>query len=313
MRWGLLGYGRIARKFVENLMACEGQEFKAIASKSFKAKDIENVRFYHSYDELLADPEVDIVYISTIHNLHYQNTLAALAAGKHVLCEKPMAVSKAQVVEMIAAAESNQRFLMEALWTRFLPAYQEFKKILHTGVIGDVKWIQANFSFAMNPDEPKERLIKKELAGGAIWDVGVYAVALIHDLYKEQPNQVKALANMSAGIEKSASVSMNFSQERQAHFYCGFELQTPNQATIVGEKGHIILDDFWKCESFSVHTNQGVQKFKFPFISTGFYHEIVACAEAISQAKNQSSEMSWNESVELAKITDLILAELHGN
>ena len=158
MNWGFIGYGRIARKFEQNLLYTKDR-LVAIASRSGYKNVGEGIRGYENYEDLFNDQEVDIVYVSTTHNQHAPLSIAAMEAGKHVLCEKPLAISAEEVMQMTEVARKNGVLLMEAIWSRFLPGYEKALSLIREGVIGDVQFISAHFGFRMNPDDPKERLI----------------------------------------------------------------------------------------------------------------------------------------------------------
>ena len=181
MNWGLIAYGRIAKKFIASLQTVQQASLQGVASLSNHAgikKDLPDVQGYNSYDDLFADPNIDIVYISTTHNYHKENVLKALHAGKHVLCEKPMGINHQEVKEMVALAKQKNLFLMEAIWTRFLPAYSAMKEHINNNNLGDVKLIQADFSFDGTDGDANSRLKNPAYAAGAIWDVGL--LSLIH-------------------------------------------------------------------------------------------------------------------------------------
>ena len=150
MNWGIIGYGEIAPSFIESLMQAKEETLFAIASKS-KSEDLkskyEGVKIFDNYQSLFDDKSVEVVYICTTHNFHKENVLSALKAGKHVLCEKPMGISKAETTEMIDEAKKQNKFLMEGMWTRFLPAYKYFKEILSSQKLGAVKFVRADFGF----------------------------------------------------------------------------------------------------------------------------------------------------------------------
>lgn len=311
MKWGFAGFGRIAQTFFTNLEAAEDEEIVAIASQS-KYKNVPNgIRGYQSYEELYADPEIDIVYVNTTHNTHKQISIAALNAGKHVLCEKPMGISRAEVDEMIQAAKHNGKFLMEAIWSRYLPAYIKVKELIQIGIIGDVELIQANFGFRMNPDAPKLRLTEKNLAGGAVWDVGIYPIMFALDIFNQTPLDIQASGMLNSNhVETRAVINMAFGGGKFAQLSCGFDWSTKNHAIIQGTKGRIIMEDFWKCEHFQVQGEDGIKDYHLPVTSTGMYHEAIACAELVAQGKIESDVISWQDSRLIASTLDEVIGIL---
>ncbi len=168
MNWGFIGFGRIAVKFMESLRLVKSETPYALASRSNAEQlksQFSDLKIYDSYEDLLNDIEVDIVYVSTTHNFHKQNVIDALRNGKHVLCEKPMGLTVAEIEEMIAVARGEEKFLMEGLWSRFLPGYQKVREVVESGEIGDITLIRSEFAFT-DPSH-KNRLYDPNLAGGS--------------------------------------------------------------------------------------------------------------------------------------------------
>lgn len=304
MKWGFAGYGRIARKFEAGLNHI-GHEITAIASRSGAGEVDAKIKAYNNYDDLMKDSDVDIVYVSTTHNSHAELAIAALQAGKHVLCEKPMATSAEDTKEMIRVAEENNRFLMEAIWSRYLPGYQKAVALAKDGTIGDILQISANFGFKMNPDAPKERLVDPSLAAGAIWDVGIYPISLAQDIFGESPSSMHVDADLSElNVEDRCAIQLAYGGDRYAQLTCAINLNTINNAVITGSKGHIIMKDFWKCEHFTVINEDGEKVHHHPMTSNGLCHEAMACHDLIADGQIQSPLISWEHSIQLAMIMD---------
>ena len=180
IRWGILGCGRIARKFAADLALVPGAELYAIASRNkenaLAFSSVYAPKFvFTNYEDMLKLEEIDVVYIATTHNFHFENTLLCLEYGKAVLCEKAFAMNAKQAKEMIEKAREKKLFLMEALWTRFLPHFIKMKSMIDSGMIGEVKTMINTFGYIPQPDAP-ERLWKKELAGGSLLDIGIYTI-----------------------------------------------------------------------------------------------------------------------------------------
>jgi len=186
IKWGIIGLGKIARKFADDLQLVANNELVAVASRSVErsqsfADHYQVKNYYGSYDEILQDDEVEVIYIATPHTGHYENTLKCLEYGKAVLCEKAFAMNLAQVEEMVAKAKEKQLFLMEALWTRFSPSMLKTIELVESGAIGNIRSIQADFGFN-TPFNPDSRLFNKQLGGGSLLDVGIYPVFLASTL-----------------------------------------------------------------------------------------------------------------------------------
>ena len=200
LRWGIAATGDIARGMTTALQTLPDAEVVAVGSRKQSsaeafAAEMGIGRAHGSYGALFADPEVDIVYVATPHNHHHDMTIAALDAGKHVLCEKAFALNASEAAEMIAAAERNQRFLMEAMWTWFIPAVIDIKARLDDGVIGRVVAIDADFGLRIDDVDGRHRRL--ELGGGALLDLGVYPLTFACYLTGEHPRDVRTIGHLA--------------------------------------------------------------------------------------------------------------------
>lgn len=315
MNWGFIGFGRIARKFLESLQSVEGEIPYAFASRSNAAalrEEFPESQVYESYEALLMDPQVDVVYISTTHNFHYGNTVAALNHGKHVVCEKPLGISYAETKAMTDLAQEKQLFLLEAMWMRFLPAYREAIRRAKSGEIGPIKHITASFGFrseiSTNPDG---RLMNPDLAGGALYDVGVYPLTIVSDVFSWEPKDFKAHAIKSAtGVDETIQIQLDFGEDRLAQVLGSVALTTNKEACIYGEEGFIRMPLFWKCESFEVHKGDDIETVNIPFQSTGYAHEIIEASACIAQGKTESELFTLNDSLMSAQLVENILTTI---
>lgn len=315
MNWGFVGFGRIARKFLESLNSVENEVPYAFASRSnAKAlrEEFPNVKLYDTYEALLADPEVDIVYISTTHNFHCKNTIDALQAGKHVLCEKPMGISSDEILEMTKVARSSGKFLMEAMWMRFLPAYREAINKVKSGEIGRVKYMTASFGFRSEDKLTTDgRLLNPELAGGALYDVGVYPLTIVSDLFGWEPVDFKAHAIKSdTGVDETIQIQLDFGGDRMAQVLGSITMHTNKEACIYGEKGFVRIPMFWKAESYQIVRGEEVETFYRPMTSNGYAHEIVEVSSCIKEGKTESELFTLNDSLMSAKLVERILSTI---
>lgn len=313
MNWGFVGFGRIARKFLESLQAIEGEVAYAFASRSNAkalAEEFPKVKIYSSYEELLADPDIDIVYISTTHNFHCQNTIDALRAGKHVVCEKPMGINSKEIEQMISVAKETGLFLMEAMWMRFLPGYREALRLAKSGAIGEVKYMTASFGFRSIDKLTKDgRLLNPDLAGGALFDVGVYPLTIAADLFGWKPETFEVQAEIGeTGVDESIQLQMNYGNNQMAQLFASISLVTNKEACIYGTEGFIRMPLFWKCQEFEVVRGEEVEKISLPFISTGYAHEIVAARECIKNGELESNLFTLEESLASSKLVEKILS-----
>ena len=244
LRWGLLGTGWIAERFAGALARHTRQRVTAVGSRSVaSAKDfgarIGADRAHGSYADLVADPEVDVVYVATPHNLHRSHTLLALDAGKHVLVEKPLGLSAAEASEIAARATERGVFCAEALWTFFLPRYDVVRQLLDDGVLGDVRTVLADHG-EWFPDT--HRILRHDLAGGALLDLGTYPVALATWVLGE-PEQVCAIGQDVPGGEVHGQVSavLRHADGNQSALHTTVMADTPNRAVLAGTRASLRL------------------------------------------------------------------------
>uniref|UniRef100_UPI0035669924 Gfo/Idh/MocA family protein n=1 Tax=Pontiella sp. TaxID=2837462 RepID=UPI0035669924 len=258
IKWGIIGCGGIARKFVSSLNALEQGTLSAVASSSPEragafAAETGAGTSYGSYAELIADPEIDIIYIATTHNFHHRNLIECLEGGKSVLCEKPLTVNAAQAEEAIQLAHKNNCFLMEGMWTRFLPAIQKAKALLQAGAIGERLSVKADLSFR-GPDDPKHRLFNRELAGGALLDVGIYPLSLAAFMMERQPVKVQSHAVIGpTGVDDRSFYLLDYGDGLTAHLSSGITAALPVDAYISGSKGFIKIHEFLWSQKIELH------------------------------------------------------------
>lgn len=245
IRWGILGAGRIARKFASDLRLVDDAELIAVGSRSQASADEFAgefpVKYRHaSYAELAQNPEVDVIYIATPHNLHHENTLLCIKYGKAVLCEKPFAMNSRQTAEMIAAAKQKKIFLMEALWTKFHPHYLKMRELVKQGSLGEIKSVLINFGFKPEPPVPA-RLFDPELGGGTIMDIGIYNVFMAMSVLGK-PDKIEAsMTPASTGVDEQCAVLFKYNNGAMAQLFSSFSTNLAIEADINGTAGRIRL------------------------------------------------------------------------
>jgi len=313
IKWGIIGLGKIAQKFVNDLLLLDTVELEAVASRDLTkaetfAATYHSKKFYGSYEELLKDSFVDIVYIATPHNSHERLTILALEHKKGVLCEKPFAMNQQQVFKMIEVSQKNNLFLMEALWTRFLPAIKKIKSTIVNGEIGEVKYMNADFSFNANPSI--QRIYDKELGGGSILDIGIYPIFLAY-LILGMPNKIIAKAHFfETGADSQVSIIFDY-KNAQAVLFSSFNSNSKRIAKISGTLGEIIIDSPWnEASTFSLFKNSQEEKFSLPLTGTGFPHQIMECNECLQNNLTESPLWSHQNSIELSTLLDSVRKEI---
>jgi predicted dehydrogenase len=313
MRWGILGCGRIAAKFANSLKCVNDAELVAVGSRTDKNAlafgDAHNVpRRYGSYQKLAEDKDIDVVYIATPHTFHAENTILCLESGRHVLCEKPLAVNARQGRAMIDCARTKRRFLMEAMWTRFLPLMGKVRQLLAEKAVGEVRMLTADFGFRDDDKAGKPRLYDPHLAGGALLDVGVYPLALSSMVYG-RPTQIRSAAAFeSTGVDAQNAAILEFDQGRMAMLCSGIQAETPQEATIIGTDGMIRLHrPWWRGNTLSLMRHgRDEQRIELPTHENGFVYEIEAVHCDLRQGRLENALMPQDESLAILETMDTI-------
>jgi predicted dehydrogenase len=308
--WGILGAGRIAGKFAEGLKELPNAKCYAIAARSLERAEAfkETQGFekaYGSYKEMLADPCVDIVYVATTNNLHYEHTIMCLEAGKAVLCEKPFASNSGQVEKMIAKAREKNVFLMEALWSRFLPCMMQFKTEMENGTIGNPLLLQCNFGF-ISPFDPQKRVYDPALGGGSLPDIGIYPLFLALYLFGN-PIDIKVISVPApTGTDWTTSILLKHKGKEISMLTSSFEMILDNEARLYGENGYLKLHGMFHMPTrLSVNKNEGEEQ-EIPVHSSGngYNYEAAEVMACLDKGLLESQKMSWQFSADLMRVLD---------
>lgn len=311
MNWGFMGFGGIAPKFLKSLHAIPDQKIVAVATKSGKenaAYKCPGAVLYDDYLSLVTDAKVEIVYISTTHNFHLDQVIMCLENGKHVICEKPMSLTKEDALRI--ANFPRKTFLMEGMWTRFLPAYDKMKRLIDEKLIGEIQWMTANFAFD-SPGTSEGRHKNPNLGGGAMYDIGIYPLALALDLVGNvKPDKYKAIATWSERhIDMTMTFDMFFAGGFIAQCLCSFDREGSNDAIIMGSKGSLVMKDFWRCQKIEHISKEETYTYYLPFTETGFFHEIQEALECIQKGLLESPKMKISDTVLLADMMETLLRD----
>lgn len=314
-KWGILGPGKIARKFAEGLAEVPGAELYAVASRSIAkaeefAKEFNAPKFYGSYEDLVKDEEVDIIYIATPHVFHYEHSLLCLKHKKAVLCEKPFAMNKEQVNEMILTAKKENIFLMEALWTYFLPHYQYVLELVKSEKFGKITGLEADFGFEA-PFLPEKRLFNKDLGGGSLLDIGIYPVFAALTLLGK-PDTISAKAEFNeTGVDESCSIVFNYQNGVRAHLLSTINKDTPTTAIINFEKARLTINRrFHEPTSVTILYNDQEETISFDVNTNGYNFEAEHVQQMLAQGRTESTVMSFEKSLELIGLLDGIREEI---
>jgi predicted dehydrogenase len=314
-RFGILGPGKIAHRFAEALGTLPQAEVYAVASRDEAkarafAEKFGATKVFTSYEALAAEPDIDVVYVATPHTYHFEHSLLCMNSRKAVLCEKPLTLSLEKAQQMVATANRNGVFLMEAMWTRFIPAVMEAKRLVDEGAIGSVQFLQGDFGFVA-PFNPEGRVFNLALGGGAQLDVGVYPLFLAL-LMLGKPQSVKAFAHVaSTGADATTAALLQFPSGAIAHILSSVETDSPKEAVIMGTSGSITLHTPWhKSQALTLKKNDGsVARKEFPYASNGLQFQAEEVMRCLDQGLKESPSMPWQMSLLLAEVADEILRQ----
>ena len=315
INWGIIAPGRIAHKFAHDLQLVENARLHAVASRSWqRANDF--AREYHvphafgSYEALLSCPDLDVVYVASPHSEHCAHALLCLEHGIPVLCEKPLAMNSAQVRQMIAAAQANDVFFMEAIWTRFIPLFEETKRMVAEGLIGGIQMLRADFGFRAEYP-PEHRLFNVELGGGALLDVGIYPIFFALS-FLGKPDEVQASAVFGkTGADDSCAMLFKYNNGSLAILDASLQVKTDTEAFLYGEKGTIQLHSrFHHPEELSVSFyDKPSESMGMKYTGHGYSHEIVEVMECLKNGKKESEKLPLSFSLELMEVLDWVRRE----
>ena len=311
IKWGILGLGKIAGKFATGLKDVEGAELYAVASRSKSkaeafAKEYNATKLFSSYEAMLKDEALDVVYIATPHVFHHQQTLLCLDHKKAVLCEKPFAINKEQVEEMIAKAKKENVFLMEAMWTQFLPHLKFVLDLIESEKYGKIKNLKADFGFPAPVDLDK-RLYNKDLGGGSLLDIGIYPIFMAMSALGT-PEKIQASAKFSeTGIDTECDMIFEYTNGVEAELGSSIVKQTPTAAIIQFEKATITLNTrFHEPTSVKIQTPESEETKEFKVDSNGYNFEAEHVQKMLLEGKTESTEMNFAKSLQLIELLDKV-------
>ena len=307
----IMGTGRIAETMAETLKHMRGVTCYAVGSRTKENADKFASKFgikkaYGSYEELVKDPKIDLIYIATPHSEHFKNVKLALLAGKNVLCEKAFMLNEKQADLVFNYAEENGIFLSEAMWTRFHPMRKKLQEILESGVIGEPTMLTASLGYNV---ADKDRITKPELGGGALLDLGVYTLNFASMVFGNDVDDIISVCTYNdEGMDMNDSITIKYKDGRMAVLNASALSMSDRSGVIYGSKGYIIVDNINNIEGISVYdeNHNEVAYHKRHRQKTGYEYEIDACVKAIQQKLTECSEMPHSESLMMLKFMDFI-------
>lgn len=314
MKWGILATGTIAAKFADTVNQMEKEQvLAACASRTMEKAEAFRERFgiaraYDSYEAMVRDPEVEAVYIATPNNLHYENCVMCLEAGKHVLCEKPFTTAREEGEKLFALAEEKGLFIMEAFWIRFLPALQKMQELIHSGMIGDVVWARSDYGFVAKGAR-KDRKFDSALAGGALLDIGIYNLGFMRMVMGDaQPESFDSQYHINEyGTDDFSTILLRYPGGRSACVTTSIGMDMPRRAVVYGTKGSICLDDFQHAEKLHVKLADGTEDtIELPEEINGFEYQIREAERCVKAGMTTSDVLKKSDTLEILELMDQI-------
>ena len=311
IRWGILGPGIIAHEFAQDFAHVDNAKLQAVASRSSdRAKqfaDQYNIpTYYEGYEALYNDPEVDAIYVATPHNFHHKQVISSLEAGKAVLCEKPITINQVECQQLIQLSERTNSYLIEGMWTYFLPAILKAQEWVNEGRIGRVLHLKSSFGYPV-PYDPEGRQYNPKLAGGSLLDMGVYTVAMASMFLGKEPLKVHSIQQFSdSNVDNDTLVTLEY-EKRYAHLHSSFLCKLNNHTYIIGEDGYIDIPDFWRArECYLFKVEEVIEHYNDNRKGNGFEFEIEDVSNQILAGKSTPSVVTHETSLSFQKIMDSI-------
>jgi predicted dehydrogenase len=318
IRWGILGCGKIARKFAVDLKWVEDAELIAVGAREQStadtfAKDFPAKHVHGSYEALVSNPEVDVIYVATPHGLHHEHVMLCLKHKKAVLCEKAFAINHREAKEMIDFAKAQNTFIMEAFWTRLLPSYLKMKELLDQKKVGKIKYLNAEFGFIPTPPFPT-RLYQPSLGGGALLDIGVYPIFLALDILGRPDHIDAAMTPASTGVDEQCAIRFSYDNGAIAQLFCSFASNLATGADIAGDQGRIRFTHRFHGPTTQLEYYPGIvdtrEIISFDKASgNGYEYEAMHVNECLRKNLTESPILTHQKTLMMMEVLDVIRAK----
>lgn len=306
---GIMGAGGIAGTMAGTVNKMENVKCYAVASRTQEKADAFGQKFdvekcYGSYEEMLADEKVDLVYVATPHSEHYENMKQCIRYKKPILCEKAFTANAAQAKEVLALAKEAGVLVAEAMWIRYMPMYKTIKEVLESGIIGEVKMVNANLGYNISH---VERLMNPALAGGALLDLGVYTIHFASMILGTDVEKIESSCDLTdTGVDKQESITIHYKNGSMAVLNASMCLMSDRIGGIFGTKGYAVVENINNFETLTVYNNQyqKVAYYEAPKQISGYEYEVEACAKALEKGLTECPEMPHAETLRIMQIMD---------
>ena len=304
MKMGILGAGNIGGAMARTIAGMDKVEAYAVGARDLAraeafAAQYHFTKAFGSYEEMLSDPELELVYVATPHSHHYEHVKLCLEHGKHVLCEKAFTVNAKQAVELFEMAKSKNLLLTEAIWTRYMPMRKTLDEIAASGVIGEITSLTANLGYVVGH---LPRMQEPGLAGGALLDLGVYPINFASMVFGDKIREVSSSALLTESkVDAVNSITLIYEDGKMAQLHSNMMVATDRRGMIYGDKGYIEVQNINNCEGIRVFdTNHKlIAEYETPKQITGYEYEVEACMEAMAKGELECPQMPHKESIHL--------------
>ncbi|WP_394912287.1 Gfo/Idh/MocA family protein [uncultured Robinsoniella sp.] len=314
MKMGILGAGNIGGAMARTIAGMDKVEAYAVGARDLAraeafAAQYHFTKAFGSYEEMLSDPELELVYVATPHSHHYEHVKLCLEHGKHVLCEKAFTVNAKQAVELFEMAKSKNLLLTEAIWTRYMPMRKTLDEIVASGVIGEITSLTANLGYVVGH---LPRMQEPGLAGGALLDLGVYPINFASMVFGDKIREVSSSAVLTESkVDAVNSITLIYEDGKMAQLHSNMMAATDRRGMIYGDKGYIEVQNINNCEGIRVFdTNHKlIAEYETPKQITGYEYEVEACMEAMAKGELECPQMPHKESIRIMELMDSLRAQ----
>lgn len=312
IRFGIVGTGCIAHRFAEAIKNVPGAELAAVASRSEQGAENFGNEFnipkrFVGYEAMAKSDAIDVAYIAVPHSGHAECSMLMMNNGKHVICEKPLAVNAREVEEMIKCSKENNVFLMEAMWARLVPGTVKLLELIESGVIGEVRGVEGKFCYTMDEDEMDHHVLKRENGGGSLLDVGVYGLNFASWYLGKNIESIQAAADLYNGIDSHTCVLLKYKNGAVADISSAVLLRKPNEGYIYGTKGYIHINRFYAPQEIEIRLLDGTNEtVEAKYLGNGFEEQIIHVCECVEKGLTESPVNTFEQTLYITNQMDEI-------
>lgn len=312
IRFGIVGTGNIAHRFAEAIKNVPEAELIAVASRTKEnaekfGDEFDIPKRFYSYKSMAISKEIDVAYIAVPHSFHKDCSILMMNNGINVICEKPLAVNKAEVEKMIESAKENKVFLMEAMWARLVPGTIKTLELIENGVIGEVRGVEGRFCYTMDENELDHHVLKNEFGGGSLLDVGCYGLSFASWYLGKEVKAINAQADIYNNIDSHTCILIKYNNGAIADLSSAVFLRKPNEGYIYGTKGYIYFNRFYAPQKIELFFNDGsTETIESPYSGNGFEEQIYHVCKCISEGLTESPVNTFEQSLYIAEQMDMI-------